>query len=64
MHGEVTSFYVELNDNGTVTHVVMTVTNPDEGNHLTVRVSQRDLAAMAEAETRYEAGPPQAPTPR
>lgn len=63
MHGEITGFYVEANANGTHTHVVMTVTDPDEGNSKTVRVSQADLAAMSEAEPRYDPGPPQTTTP-
>ena len=57
MHGEITSFYVESNPAGPPTHVVMTVTGPDEGSTVTIRASQRDLAAMAGAEPRRDSGP-------
>lgn len=59
MHGEVISFYVE-SDGG---HVVITATNPDEGNHVTIRVPQSWLATMAEAEPRMNDGPRQTATP-
>lgn len=60
MHGEITSFYVEPGG----THVVMTVSNPDEGNHITVRASLLELSVMANADTLYiPRTPPQTATP-
>ena len=60
MHGEIISFYVEHDGQ----YIVMTVTNPDEGTHQTIRASRMQLASMAEAGPLYPgAAPLQTPTP-
>lgn len=59
MHGYVVSFEVEPDSS----HVIMTVHDPSEGQHVTVRVSKAELATMADARPFYSDGPPQTPTP-
>lgn len=59
MHGQVVSFYVDKDEE----HVVMTVTNPSEGNFPTVRVSKDELRQMVYADPKRDEGIPQAGTP-
>jgi hypothetical protein len=58
MHGEVLSF--EVMPDGQ--HILMTVSDPSEGQHVTVLVSKDQLATMADAKPFYSDGPPQTPT--
>jgi hypothetical protein len=60
MHGEIISFYVGPEGN----YIVMTVSNPDESNTITVQASMLELATMANASPLYiPRTPPQTATP-
>jgi hypothetical protein len=58
MHGEILSFEVEPDGQ----HVIMTVSDPSEGQNITVRAAKDQLSAMAGARPFYSNGLPQTPT--